>query len=144
MKILIPFIIVILVSCSPVKRFNRLIDKYPYLVQTETITIHDTVEVIVPEVKHDTSFIDKTLYDTVYVDKDRLKIKLWKVFDTLYVEGECETDTVTVVREVEIPVKYYESGKWWHKIPWWVYLLAATGLVDYLYKRFRKSIFPEN
>jgi hypothetical protein len=25
-----------------------------------------------------------------------------------------------------------------------VYLLAATGLVDYLYKRFRKSIFPEN
>lgn len=129
----------LIVSCSPVKRFNRLIDRHPYLIQTDTVVRYDTVEVIVPEVKHDTSFIDKTLYDTVFIDKERLKIKLWKVVDTLYVEGECETDTVTVVREVKIPVKYYESSKWWNKIPWWVYLSLFITLGYLIYKRITQS-----
>ncbi len=129
---------VVLASCSPVKRFNRLVEKYPHLIQTDTIVRYDTVEVIVPEVKHDTSFVDRELHDTVYVEKERLKIKLWQVKDTVYVKGKCETDTVTVIREVEIPVHYYETGKWWHKIPWWIYLLAIGGLAYWVYRKFFK------
>jgi hypothetical protein len=143
-KYLFIIALLILSSCSPVKRFSRLIDKYPYLLTSDTVTIHDTVNVIVPQVVHDTSFIDNSLYDTVYIDKERLKIKLWRVMDTVYVEGECESDTIEVIRQIEVPVKYYETGKWYHDIPWWVYLMALSVIAYYLYKRLRKVLFPEN
>jgi hypothetical protein len=146
MKRLIPLLILIVVmaSCSPIKRFNRLVDKHPYLLTIDTVYVHDTVSVIVPEVKHDTAFIETELHDTVFIEKERLKIKLWEKHDTIYVEGECEGDTIVKTIEIPVPVKYYETSKWWHKIPWWVYLLAIAGTLYYLYKRFRKIIFPEN
>ena len=138
------FVISILASCAPQKRFSRLVDRHPWLLTTDTVIVHDTVKVIVPEVKHDTSFIDRELHDTVYIEKGKLKIKLWKVVDTIRVQGRCESDTIEVVREIEVPVKYYETGKWWHNIPWWIYLLAIGVAAYYLYKRFRKIISPEN
>lgn len=136
--LLIVLIGLVIASCAPQKRFTRLVTKHPWLLTTDTVTIHDTVKVIVPKVEHDTAFIDRALYDTVYIEKDKLKIKLWKVVDTVRVEGTCESDTIEVVREVKVPVKYYETGKWWHKIPWWIYLLAIGIVSYYLYRRFKK------
>jgi hypothetical protein len=138
-------LVMIASSCSVEKRFNRLIRKNPHLLRPDTTIVHDTVEVIVPRVEHDTTFLEKELHDTVYIEKERLKIKLWKVTDSVYVEGACESDTIQVVREVKVPVYYYKDpNRWWHNIPWWVYLLAIAGVLYYLYKKFRKIIFPEN
>jgi len=106
---------VLLASCSPQKRFTRLITKHPELIETDTIVRYDTVRVIVPKVEHDTSFMVKELYDTVYIEKDRLRVKLWRVHDTVEVNARCETDTVTMIREVKVPVKYYEKSTWWEK-----------------------------
>ncbi|MHA1166312.1 MAG: hypothetical protein ACTSRU_00710 [Candidatus Hodarchaeales archaeon] len=141
MKYLYLILLISLTACSPVKRLNRLIDKHPELIRTETVTIRDTVEVVVPEVKHDTMFLEKSLHDTVFIQKDRLKIKIWKVSDTIRVEGECETDTIRLVREIEVPVKYYKDDyKWWHKIPWWVYFLIFGTGGYFLYVKFKHLI----
>lgn len=139
-KLLLIGLLAILASCSYETRFNRLIERHPDLIRTDTIIRYDTVKVIVPEVKTDTAFVDSLLYDTVYIEKDRLKIKMWKVVDTVHVEGKCESDTVTVVREVIVPVKYYKDGnKWWHDIPWWVYLIAILALVLWILSYVRKK-----
>lgn len=138
-KLYLVALLLSLVACSPVKRFNRLVERHPELIRTDTIVRQDTVTFVVPEVKHDTAFIDRELRDTVYIEKDRLNIKLWQVHDTVHVEGECKSDTITVVREVEIPVYYYKDDyKWWHDIPWWVYILAAFTISILLYRRFKK------
>ena len=49
--------VILLISCSPQKRMNRLINKFPNLVQLDTIKIVDTV--IVPTIEHDTTTIFK-------------------------------------------------------------------------------------
>ena len=47
-------VLLLIISCTPQRRFTRLIDKFPHLLTTDTLTVHDTVKVEVPKVIHDT------------------------------------------------------------------------------------------
>ena len=87
-------ITLILVSCSPIRRHSRLVEKYPFVHTVDSVTIVDTFTVIVPETKVDTVVKLKTLRDTVTITKDRLKVKLFTVHDSVYIEGSCDTVTV--------------------------------------------------
>lgn len=122
-------VMMFLASCSPQRRFNRLIKKHPELIQTDTITRIDTVVVTVPRVQHDTSFIETALHDTVYIEKDRLSVKLWKVYDTIHVDAECDTVTVTEYIETKIPVKYYENKK----SNLWIIILLIVLFATYIF-----------
>ena len=115
----------LLLACSPQRRFTRLIEKHPDLIQTDTITRLDTVNIFVPKISHDTSFLESHLYDTITIVKDRLKIKMWRDYDTIRVQGECDSITVTEIREVKIPVHYYEKKKF----NWWLLLLIPIVLL---------------
>lgn len=108
--IFITFLIFLGVSCSPVKRAQRHvrlahehIEKAKKLdPKIEFQTVVDTVQVpvITEHVKTDTLFVP-TEKDTVYISKDRLRIKYVDLpGDTVYIEGECLPDTVLV----EVPV----------------------------------------
>jgi hypothetical protein len=131
MKYLIPFLF-ILIACTPQRRFNRLVKKYPYLLTSDTLvirdTIHDTIRITVPEVQVDTIVSIKELHDTVTIEKDRLKVKVWRVKDKVYINGKC--DTVYIEKPVErivyrkIPVKYYE------KTP--LYKMLLNGIIGIL------------
>lgn len=113
---------VLLLSCSPKLRFSRLIDKYPHLITTDTLTIHDTVNITVPEIKHDTvfteNFFSKIKTDTLIIQKERLTMKIFHdtIHDSIYIQGECDTITIEKIVERKIPVKYYEKTPTWKKI----------------------------
>jgi hypothetical protein len=119
MKYLIPLLI--LISCTPQRRFDRLVKKYPYLLTNDTLvvkdTIRDTIRIIVPEVSVDTVVSIKELYDTIVLEKDRVKVKVWRVKDKVYIDGKC--DTVYIEKPIErvvyrkIPVKYYQKTPWY-------------------------------
>lgn len=105
-------------ACSPTKRFTRLITKYPYLLTQDTVLVHDTVSIYVPEVKTDTVVTLKQLTDTITITKDRLTVKTWYVpkEKKVYVQGKCDPIYITKVVERRIPVKYYEKYPWWKKL----------------------------
>lgn len=64
-------------------------------------TVYVTKEIIIPEVKLDTVFKAQQK-DTVFLTKDKLKIKYVKLpGDSVFIQGECEPDTV----KIEIPVE---------------------------------------
>ena len=111
-------LLIVLSSCSPTKRFTRLIEKYPYLLTQDTLLVHDTVSIYVPEVKTDTVVTLQQLKDTITITKDRLMVKTWYVpkEKKVYVQGKCETIYVTKIVERKIPVKYYEKYPWWKKL----------------------------
>jgi hypothetical protein len=115
MKILPVLLISILIACSPQKRLNRLIDHHPELNTVDTLIIRDTV--LIPTVRLDTGINIANLLDTVYITEDRLKIKTILVNDTLYIEGECEGDTIIKEHIVYVDkVKYVEQdyvAKYW-------------------------------
>jgi hypothetical protein len=111
------------------------------LLTVDSVTIHDTIRVVVPEVHVDTFVKVKALLDTVYLEKEQLKVKVWMKGDNVYIQGKCDTVYVDKIIERKIPVKYYE------KTPWWKRLLNNTlgffiifVLVYALYKLYQKLL----
>lgn len=80
-------------------------------------TIRDTIRITIPEVEVDTVVNAKDLYDTIVLEKERIKIKVWRVKDKIYINGKC--DTVYIEKPIErvvyrkIPVKIYEKTPWY-------------------------------
>ena len=109
-------IALLIASCSPKDRFTRLIEKHPELLTVDSVTIHDTVRVVVPEVKVDTFVKVEALLDTVYLEKEQLKVKVWMKGDQVFIEGKCDTVYIDKIIERKIPVKYYEKTPWWKKL----------------------------
>lgn len=112
----------IIISCSPQRRFDRLIKKNPWLLTKDTLfikdTIRDTIRINIPEVRVDTvvEYID--LFDTIYLEKEQLKVKVWMDrYNKVYIQGKC--DTVYIIKPYEkiverkIPIRYYEKTPWY-------------------------------
>lgn len=135
----------ILLSCTPQRRFTRLIEKHPYLLTIDTLIIHDTVKLTVPKVVHDTiinqHFFTQITRDTLVIQKDRLRVEIYHdtVKKNVYIKGECDTITVEKIVERKIPIKYYEKTPLWKKIINWliiaVLLYAAYRLFLFLKKK---------
>lgn len=83
-------IILLFCSCSPIKRFNRLVKNNPYLIQNVDTTIY------IERSSVDTSFIFSENFntDTFYI-KD-IKTKIFRYYDTLRVETEATRDSVII------------------------------------------------
>lgn len=142
MKYLIPLFFLI-ISCSPTKRFTRLVEKYPYLLTVDSVTIHDTISVYIPKVEVDTVVTIEQLIDTVTVTKDRVTVKTWYVpkEKKVYVQGKCDPIYITKIVEKKIPVKYYEKYPWWKKLLNNALAILIIFVIVYLiYKLYRKLI----
>jgi hypothetical protein len=130
-------IILLLYSCSPQTRFDRLIEKHPYLIQTDTIIVHDTVLVKSPGVYADTIVEYKELHDTVFLEKEQLKVKVYIDREKkVYIEGECDTVLIQKIIERKIPVKYYEKKPFYIKALNFSVGILLTLLVLYIMYRF--------
>lgn len=130
-------------ACSPQKRFTRLVTKHPELLTTDTLIVKDTIRVIVPEVKVDTVVKVNDLLDTIFIEKEQLKVKVWMKGDDVFIEGKCDTVYVDKIVERRIPVKYYkESTSVFEKIKRTVIGVSITVflllLVYFIYKLLRK------
>jgi len=133
---------VFLLSCSPQRRFQRLIEKHPELLTTDSITVHDTIRVIVPEVKVDTVVDVQKLLDTVYLQQDQLKVKVWMDrYNKVYIQGQCDTVYIDKVITRKIPVKYYEKTPAWKKLLNGTILLSLIIVIIYILYRILKHYF---
>jgi|TARA_Y100000034_G_scaffold29533_1_gene35626 hypothetical protein len=120
LKVLSIYLIIIFsVGCSPQKRLNRLIKKYPELteVSIDTIKVRDTIyienydtTVLSSIIKHDT---------TIIVNNDRTFARYY--YDTLrqeiFHEIECIGDTIHYYKEVPYKVEkvVFKELSWWQK-----------------------------
>ena len=129
-RFLIAILLLGMFACTPQRRFNRLIEKHPHLLTTDTIYIHDTVEILVPKIEYDTiyseHFFTEITRDTLVIQKDRLRVEIYHdtIKKNVYIRGECDTITVTEIVERKIPVKYYEKTPLWKKILGWLIFIA--------------------
>lgn len=148
MKYLVPLLFVI-IACTPQRRFDRLVKKYPYLLTSDTLiikdTIRDTIRITVPEVEVDTIVSVKELYDTIVLGKDRIKVKVYRVKDKVYISGKC--DTVYIEKPIErivyrkIPVKIYEKTPWYKILLNNIIGILLTLLLVYItYRIIRKHL----
>ena len=100
MKWYIPILIsFILSSCSAQWHLNKAVKKDPAILQKDTVIAVDTI-VTPPVALTDTVVLKET--DTIVVEKERLKVKISRRFDTIRVDATCESDTIISI--VEVPV----------------------------------------
>ena len=117
-----------LTSCDPVRRHNRLVDRYPYVHKDVTQIIHDTVTIYVPKISHDTAFLMVRDIDTFVIEKERLKVTIRREFDTLFVDAECDADTITIYREIKAPL-YTSTEHREKRCLWWMWLIIGALLI---------------
>lgn len=155
MRGLIIALILILSSCSleqrvekKLRRAERKIEKltilYPQLLKRDTI--NDTVQITIPQIEVDTFFQGKD-GDTVTLYKDRLRIQYVRQGDTVYISGECQTDTIyktvsvpfeqIVVRKQSVLEQITQHGK---RLLWFFVILAVVAIVIRIAWKFIKPL----
>ena len=110
MKTLLPFLI-FLSSCSAQWHIRQAVSKDPSIfLNNKAIVLRDTV--YTNSIRVDT--LAHFISDTITIEKERLRIQIKRIHDTLRVVGECRADTIEVVREVQLPptIEYKPSPKW--------------------------------
>jgi len=134
----------LLTACSPERRLQRLLDKFPELSRVDTITVTDTI--VVPGDTLWRSVLLRTT-DTVTVENERQVVKIQRIrtgspCDTaaiaLNVEARVKPDTVYSTITVEVPrvVPCPEDAKvhkWWRTA---ALILAVFSLAMFLLYRY--------
>jgi hypothetical protein len=95
-------------SCGCNYHLKKVEKKCGYSTSTEVITFHDTI--YTERIVKDTIFSFTNSSDTVILKQDNLQIKYYyNTHDsTVYIKGECKTDTIYKDRVVTINNKTYE------------------------------------
>ena len=124
--------IALLSSCGAQWHLKKAIKKDPTLLQTDTIAIVDTV--VTPPVTL-TDTVTLHTQDTIVIQKDKLKVKIVRSFDTIMVDAICESDTIVRVVEVPVPsLVMKDSDRWYNKVykfSFYLLLLLLSALVVY-------------
>ena len=101
----IVWIYFVITSCSAYRA--RMQRKY-CSADTVKVMIHDTIRT--ETVRTDTIFHESV--DSVTIFKDKLKIVYRKVRDSVYINGECEGDTIYISKEISVPVENKRPSFW--------------------------------
>lgn len=83
------------------RKLKRVVDKCPELLKQDTaVYVHDTT-IITANSKADT--IVSLNFDTITLEKDKLRLKLIKTTDTLIINAECLPDTIRIKEYIKVP-----------------------------------------
>lgn len=133
-----------LIACSPQKRLNRLIDKYPHLTEITIDTIYSIDTVIILD--YDTTVVNniiKQRTDTVIYNE---KVFLKYFYDTLRQEiiheVECFGDTVIKEKIIPYEVKkvVYKELTWWQQYKHLLLIFALLILALIVLKKLTNLI----
>ena len=108
-------IIILLISCTPQKRLNRLVRNHPYLSKIDTIKIVDTI--VVPNYEYDT-IETVTFHDTtIIVNNEKIEARYY--YDTLrkeiWHEITCKNDTIIKDRLIPYEKVTVQELTFWEK-----------------------------
>ncbi len=91
-------LLLLLTSCSAQWHLKKAVQKDPTILEKDTLVVTDTV--VSPPVAITDTVIMKQ-HDTITLVKDRLRVQLVKVNDTITIDAICDSDTIISI--IEIP-----------------------------------------
>jgi hypothetical protein len=113
---LITVMCIAIISCgTPKKKYDRLIRKYPYLIETDTVIVKDTIikETKVPVPEYKDSFIIS--HDTI-IETEKLIIERRGDFFGITIKPDTITFRDTIPYEVKVAGKVHTKKIfiWWY------------------------------
>jgi hypothetical protein len=109
-NIFVIIIALLFISCTPQQRLSRILRNHPDLMKHDTMIVKDTIRL--PGFVVDSSFYCVT-GDTITIEKERVKVRLIYIHDTLKINVKQRPDTIYTEKKV-IVNKVIEV-----KIPWY-------------------------
>jgi len=106
-------LVLLLTSCSAQWHLKKAVQKDPAILERDTLVVTNTV-VSPPVAITDTVTLKQ--HDTITLVKDRLRVKIVKVNDTITIDAICDSDTIISI--VEVPyekIVYVEKKTFWDK-----------------------------
>jgi len=130
-------IMLLLTSCSAQWHLKKAVHKDPTILEKDTLVVTDTV-VSPPVAITDTVIMRQ--HDTITLVKDRLRVNIVKVNDTITIDAICDSDTIISI--VEVPydkIVYVEKESIWDKIKsLTIYMGLAFLVFKIIMKQFDK------
>jgi len=109
MKWLVKLMLVLsLTSCSAQWHLKKAVQKDPTILEKDTLVVTDTV-VTQPVAITDTVTLRQ--HDTITLVKEKLRVQLVKVNDTITINATCDSDTIISVIEVPYEKIVYVEQK---------------------------------
>jgi hypothetical protein len=134
--------VILLVSCTPQKRMNRLIKKFPHLTETkiDTIRLIDTFVIQ----QYDTTLISNVIKQDCVIVINNERIKISYKYDTIkeQIIHSVKLPNDTIYKEKIIPIEVekvvYKELDWWEKYQSLIYIGLALFVLSIIYKRLTK------
>ena len=132
----------LLFSCSPQKRMNRLIKKFPHLTETtiDTIRIIDTFVIQ----QYDTTIINNVIKQDCVILINNERVKISYKWDTIkeQIIHSVKLPNDTIYQEKIIPIEVekvvYKELTWWEQYQTIIYVLLGLFVLLVVYKLLTK------
>ena len=131
--ILIPAVAV-MASCSASYHLKRAIAKDPSIVKPTAVRF-DTI--VVTKERKVTDTIVMNDVDTITIERDRVRVRLVRSYDTLMVEGTCLPDTIKIDVIREIP-QVVQPRRWRDQFNLWLSVVLLIFSIAFAASRWRR------
>jgi hypothetical protein len=131
--ILIPAVAV-MASCSASYHLKRAIAKDPSIVKPTAVRF-DTIVVTKERKLTDTIVMNDV--DTITIERDRVRVRLVRSYDTLMVEGTCLPDTIKIDVIREIP-QVVQPRRWRDQFNLWLSVVLLIFSIAFAASRWRR------
>ena len=134
--------VILLVACTPQKRMNRLIKKFPHLTETKIDTIR-IIDTFVVE-QFDTTLINNVIKQDCVIVINNERVKISYKYDTIkeQIIHSIKLPNDTIYKEKIIPIEVekvvYKELDWWEKYQSLIYIGLALFVLSIIYKRLTK------
>tara|TARA_R100000687_G_C6400285_1_gene141551 strand:+ start:124 stop:573 length:450 start_codon:yes stop_codon:yes gene_type:complete len=128
------------IFCTPQKRLNRLITKFPHLTEKDTIYVRDTI--IIESYNRDTTTIIRTHDTTTVINNERVVLKYFydTLRETIYHDVECIGDTVYTEKLITVEKAVFRELSWWDKYKEFIYIGLVLLMVLLVLKKIGKIV----
>jgi hypothetical protein len=115
-------LILCLTSCSANWHLKQAMKKDPTLVKPKIVKVIDTL-IVTDSFVHLDTFVAKEL-DTIVLDNDKSQIVIYKIRDRFIVKTKIKSDTVRVVKNIEMPsvIEYHEKKSILNEMLVWLFV----------------------
>lgn len=132
-------ITLLFVSCGAKYHLNRAIAKDPTILDSVAVKM-DTIIITENKALRDTLILQRI--DTITLERNSVRVRLKRSYDTITVEAECLPDTIRIEKVVKVPQVVYQEEKpnntWKYLLSISFFLISIALLLKYISNLFTK------
>jgi len=114
-------------ACGAKYHLKRAIAKDPRILDSVALKV-DTIVITENKALRDTIILQE--YDTITLERNSVRIKLNRLYDTIRIDAQCLPDTIKIQKEIKVPQVVYQEKTFSNK--YIIYLIISIILYTLL------------